>query len=275
VVVARDITYHKVRRDPSPSRHRLDVYRPRGKGPFPVLLFLHGGAWVCMSKDDVLGVLGYGTVARCLAERGLVVVLPNYRLSPGVKHPEHIKDVARAFAWTVGNVKKYGGDPGRVFVGGHSAGGHLAALLATDETYLKAVGRSRKDVRGVVGVSGVYRVDLDLELSVADPWGYVRLRGRVRPLVLAFGNDPKVAQRASPLTHVGRGLPPFLLINAGLDYPPLKRMTREFAAALKKNGCDVRLRVVPWRTHETLMFDIPRTTAERRTVEAIVEFVRR
>src|SRR5262249_5492622 len=233
---ARNITYYAPAKDPDPYRHRLDVYRPRGKGPFPVLVFVHGGAWMMMSKDDVLGVLGYGTVARCLAERGLVVVLPNYRLSPGVKHPEHIKDVARAFAWTLENVKKYGGDPGRVFVGGHSAGGHLAALLATDEAYLKEVGRSRKDVRGVVGVSGVYRVDLDLKLSVADPWGYVRLRGRVRPLALAFGNDPKVAHRASPMTHVGRGLPPFLLINAGLDYPPLKRMAGEFAAALKKSG---------------------------------------
>jgi len=115
----RDITYHEVRGDPDRYRHRLDVYRPRGKGRCPVLFFVHGGGWVAMSKDDVFGLYGYGTIARDLARRGLVVVLPNYRLSPGVRHPEHIKDVARAFAWTCRNVRKYGGDPDQIFVGGH------------------------------------------------------------------------------------------------------------------------------------------------------------
>ena len=98
-----------------------------------MLLFLHGGGWVIGGKDDYFGLYGYGTIARCLAERGLVVVLPNYRLSPGVRHPEHIKDVARAFAWTVKNIESYAGRPDQIIVSGHSAGGHLAALLATDD----------------------------------------------------------------------------------------------------------------------------------------------
>src|SRR5262245_30867984 len=108
VRVARDIVYYKVRKDPDASRHKLDVYRPAGKGPYPVLLFLHGGAWVAGSKDDVFGCYGYGTVARCLAEQGLVVVLPNYRLSPRVRYPEHVKDVARAFAWAYRRCEDYG-----------------------------------------------------------------------------------------------------------------------------------------------------------------------
>jgi acetyl esterase/lipase len=276
VKVARDILYYKVAGDPDPYRHKLDVYSPRGKGPFPVLVFLHGGTWMSMSKDDVLGLLGYGTVARCLARRGLVVVVPNYRLSPKVKHPAHVRDAARAFAWTCKNIGKYGGDPGRVFVGGHSAGGHLAALLATDATYLKQVGRRVEDVRGVIGVSGVYRVDdLELDLSTSALSGTVQAKVKVRPLALVFGDDPKKAWQASPLAHVRPGLPPFLLLNGGLDYPPLLRMTREFAAALKKNGCSVEVKRLSWRTHETLMFDIPNLTADRVTVDRIVDFVER
>ena len=276
VRVFRDITYYEVRDDPDAARHRLDVYRPEGKGPYPVLLLLHGGGWVAGGKDDVFGMYGYGTIARCLAERGLVVVLPNYRLSPGVRHPEHVKDVARAFAWAYGHCKDYRGDPRQLFVSGHSAGGHLAALLAADETYLKEVGRSAKDIRGVIGISGVYRVDdIDLKLSLSSPRKGVQLKLDVRPSALVFGDDPKVLQQASPLTHVRPGLPPFLILNAGFDYPPMRKMAKEFAAALEKNGCDVRAIELPWRTHETVLFDIRRLSAERATLEAITEFIDR
>lgn len=275
VRVVRNITYYDLRNDPDAERHRLDVYRPKGKGPYPVLLFLHGGGWMLMSKDDVWGLYGYGTIARCLAERGLVVVLPNYRLSPGVRHPEHVKDVSRAFAWTFRNIREHGGDPGQLFVGGHSAGGHLAALLATDATYLKQVGRTAKDIRGVIGVSGVYRVDeFDLNVLVADPTGGLRLNVSVKPLTLVFGNDPETVKQASPLTHVRPGLPPVLLLTGGWDYPPMRRMAKDFAAALKKNDCDVRETTIPWRTHETLLFDIARLAADRAAIDAIADFIK-
>jgi len=276
VQLSCDITYYDVHNDPDAERHRLDVYRPKGQGPYPVLFFLHGGAWVTGSKDDVFGLYGYGTIARCLAERGLVVVLPNYRLSPGVRHPEHIKDVARAFAWACNNAQKYGGDTKQIFVGGHSAGGHLAALLATDDTYLGNVGRSRKDIRGVIGMSGVYRVDdLDLKLSLADPLGYLKGDLDVRPFAVVFGSDPEVAKQASPLTHVGPGLPPFLILSAGLDLPRLKPMAREFAAALKKSGCEVRFTQLPCRTHVTSLFDIPHFSVEPVAADAILDFIDR
>jgi acetyl esterase/lipase len=149
----RNITYHEVPHDPNRDRHQLDVFRPKGQTGQPVLFFVHGGGWMISGKDDVFGIYGYGTIAYCLAQRGLVVVSPNYRLSPGVKHPEHIKDVARAFAWTCQNIGKYGGDRKQIFVVGHSAGGHLVSLLATDPTYLKGEGRSPKDIQGVIAIS--------------------------------------------------------------------------------------------------------------------------
>ena len=95
----------------------------------------------------------------------------------------------------------------------------------------------------------------------------------VRPLAVAFGTDREVAKQASPLTHVQAGLPPFLLLNGGLDYAPLPRMTKEFTAALKKNGCEVQEKEIPWRTHETLLFDVAHLTADRATTQAIQEFI--
>jgi arylformamidase len=272
----RDITYFEVENDPDAYRHQLDVYRPAGKGPYPVLVFLHGGAWMLASKDDICGIYGYATIGRCLAERGLVVVVPNYRLSPAVRHPEHIKDAARAFAWTRKNIAKHGGDAQKIFVGGHSAGGHLAALLATDETYLKQVGHAAKDIRGVIGVSGVYRVDeFDLDLLFADPAGNLRGKLNVRPLALVFGSDSRVVKQASPLTHVRRGLPPFLLLYGGWDYPPMRRMARDFAAALEEKECDVTVKPLPWRTHETIVFDILRLTADGGMTDTVVDFIDR
>jgi acetyl esterase/lipase len=274
VVVSRDILYHQAAGDPDAKRHRLDVFRPEGKEGCPVLFFVHGGAWVTGWKDDVFGVYGYGTIAESLARRGIVVVLPNYRLSPAVRHPEHVKDVARAFAWTCDNVRKYGGDPGRIFVGGHSAGGHLVSLLVTDDSYLKAEGRDAKTIRGVVSVSGVYCLnDLALEMTFGKPEKGLAVSLRASPLYPVFGADSRALRQASPVTHVRPGLPPFLLINAGLDYFPLRSMTREFAAALKEKGCDVRTKEVPWRTHETVLFDIPHLDSDATTRGAILDFI--
>jgi acetyl esterase/lipase len=269
-----DITYYDVANDPDADRHKLDVYRPKGKGPYPVLFFIHGGAWVMSSKDDVFGLFGYGSIARCMAERGLVVIVPNYRLSPKVRHPGHIKDVARAFRWAFEHCKEYDGDPQQLFVGGHSAGGHLAALLAMDETYLKEVGRAANEIRGVIGISGVYRVDaFDLQLSWLSEVMQVNLA--LRPSSVVFGDDPEVVRKASPLNHVRPGLPPFLVITGGCDDPPLQRMAKDLTAALRKNKCEFDEQEIPWRTHETLLFDIPRFEADRVTLDTMMQFIDR
>ena len=276
VKVHRDLTYWDVRRDPDRDRHQLDVYRPKGQTNCPVLCFVHGGAWTIGCKDEVLGIYGYGTIGRCLAERGLVVVMPNHRLSPGVKHPKHIEDVAHAFAWTCKNISDYGGDPERIYVAGHSSGGHLVSLLATDPTYLKGVGRSQKDIRGVIAISGVYRLeDLDFKQLLPARCKCPELRDKVNPIATVFGNDPDVWKQASPIYHVGPGLPPFLLLSAGLDYPPLCRMTKDFAAALKDKDCDVQTATINWRTHETMVFDIAHLTAEPKLIDAVVGFIER
>jgi acetyl esterase/lipase len=251
-------------------RHKLDLFVPEGKKDFPVVVLVHGGAWMYGDKSSA-GL--YSNVGRFLAEHGVGAVLPNYRLSPWVKHPEHVKDVARAFAWARAHVAKYGGDPDRMFIAGHSAGGHLAALLATDDKYLKAEGLSRKAVRGAIAVSGVYRIPDKLALDLPALGGApgMRLDLGFNPFDLVFGKDPKVRKDAAPLSHVGPGLPSFLIVYAENDLPLMADMAKEFAKALKDNKCDVELMMAKDRHHSDAMFDA--TSTDDPVGKAMLDFV--
>ena len=217
------------------TKHRLDLYVPKDCEDFPVLFFVHGGAWRHGDKSSFLGF--YGLLASSWARHGIGVVVPNYRLSPGVSHPEHIKDVARAFAWTHRNISKYGGRADEVFVSGHSAGGHLVALLATDESYLKAQGLTLKAIRGAIPLSGVYRIAAGSHMYDA-----------------MFGEDRQVRGQASPICHACSEAPPFLIIYADQDLVMCnKNCAEDFCAALHEHKANAKSLEVPDRNHVTLL----------------------
>jgi acetyl esterase/lipase len=277
-----------------PHRHRLDLFLPRGVKDFPVVVLVHGGVWL-IGDNRCCGL--YSSVGEFLASRGIGAVLPNYRLSPGVKHPEHIKDVARAFAWTRNHISEYGGRPDQLFVAGHSAGGHLVALLATDERYLKAEGLSVQDVKGVIGISGVYRIppgNVDFRLGGATPVSFrldelapLRKANDPGPLLAggsgiplsvnvfgpAFGDDPAVRRDASPINHVRPGLPPFLIITASHDLPTINTQADELHEALRAQACEAQRLRASDRNHQSIMFMAVEETDP--VGHAIVEFVQR
>ena len=257
-----------------PWRHRLDLYLPKGVKDFPVVVFVHGGAWM-IGDNRCCGL--YSSIGEPFASHGIAAVLPNYRLSPGARHPDHIRDVARAFAWTHAHIGDYGGRTDQLFVAGHSSGGHLVALLATDERYLKAVGRSTADIQGVIAVSGVYHIpagQVDVQLGGTDPLSFrfdqvapFRVDSGVGPTAFAsgiplhvnvygpvFGSDPETREDASPFNHLRRGLPPFLLLRAECDLPTLPEMAEEFHEALRRHGCDAQLLRADGRNHNSIMF---------------------
>ncbi len=209
--------------DADPERHRLDLYLPKGKKGFPVLFWAHGGGWKNGKKDD------FQFLGETLAEQGVAVVVVNYRLFPKVKFPTNVEDVAQAFVWTYRNIRKYGGRPDQLFVGGHSAGGHLVSLLATDASYLKAQGLDLNQIKGVVSISGLYSIP----------------RGRF-PL---FEDSEEGAKKASPLRQVKEKLPPFLLLYADNDFPRFGEMAEDFAKALRDARCEVTCLKIMNRTH--------------------------
>ncbi len=282
-----------VRYAPGSDRHTLDVFAPEGAKGAPVVVFAHGGTWMGGDKD--FGGL-YRGVGRFLARHGMVAVLVNYRLWPAVCHPEPVKDLARAFAWTRHHASEYGGNPDCIFLSGHSAGGHLAALLATDDTYLKdpllgLTDADRAALRGVMVFSGVYRIPSPDEFAgLADGvlQGLLARQGlgeklpssttalllkaghQLNPFRLVFGDDREVCRLASPLAHVRPGLPPFLILYAEAELPLLADMARDFAHALRRQGVTVELDEVPGRSHNDIVFHLDEDDAAARAILAFV-----
>jgi acetyl esterase/lipase len=221
---------YRTDKDADKERHVLDVYAPKGKKNFPVVLFVHGGSWKSGNKNL------YAALGGSLASDGIGCVICNYRLSPAVQHPAHVEDVAKAFAWTCDNIAKYGGNKEQLFLCGHSAGGHLVSLLATDPQYLKAEKHSPGEVKGVASLSGIYEIATDVKVF-NDP----------------FGTDQKVCKAASPLTHVVGKHPPFFLAYADNDFPKLDKTAENMCAALKKVESPAELIKCKDRNHYTII----------------------
>jgi acetyl esterase/lipase len=160
--------------------------------------------------------------------------------------------VAKGFAWTVANIGKYGGDRGAIFVSGHSAGGHLAALLATDD-YLKAEKLSLSNIKGVIPVSGVF---------VVSP----RMKN-------VFGEDAEVCKKASPQNHAREGLPPFLILYGDGERDRLGKQAEAFAPALKEHKVEAAVVVGKDRNHGTIMMKM--AAEDDPATQAVLEFIAR
>ena len=202
------------------TKSKLDLYLPKGKTGFPILMFVHGGSWRTGDRSI------YFPLGNYFAERGFAVAIPSYRLMPQNPHPAQIEDVAAAFAWVYRHGGEFGGDQSRIYLMGHSAGGDLVSLLATDRRYLEKQGIPASAIRSVISLSGVYDV-------------------RNTP---AFAFDGDKAE-ASPLEFIRAGSPPFLITYCQWDYLGLPKQARDFAAALKKSFDAAEILYIPGETH--------------------------
>jgi len=222
----RDLSYV----DDGERRHRLDLYRPRVPVTgAPVLLQIHGGAWMIGSKEQQGLPLMYQ-----LAQHGWICVAINYRLSPRATWPEHLLDCKRALAWVKQHIAEYGGDPDRVVVTGGSAGGHLSAM----------VGLTANDPRFQPGFEAVDTsvrafVPLYAPFDFTDREG---LRGRRDPLRRALERHIVKRRReeefaifdlASPMSHVRGGVPPCLVVHGALDTLVPVAEARHFVGLLR------------------------------------------
>ena len=176
------------------SRHRLDICRPVGAAAAPVVVFFYGGAWRSGNKKL------YRYVAKALARRGYVAVVPDYRIYPEVRYPEFLEDGAQVVRWVKDNVADFGGDPDKVFLKGHSAGAHIAAMLSLDARWLHKVGLNPgRDIAGLIGLAG--------------PYDYMPLRDETLKVIFGGADRPDT----QPIFHVAPGAPPALLITGGRD----------------------------------------------------------
>jgi arylformamidase len=248
--VARGIAYvDEPERDPA-GFHTLDITAPAEGADLPVLVFIHGGGWTrnpARPADQGRG----GPYNAGFARTGIVFVSISYRLAPDVRHPALIEDCARAFVWIRRHIAAFGGSPERIFLTGHSAGAHLAALLALNPRFLAAVGETPSAIRGCIPISGNYWI-------AAETKG-----GRV------FGTDPAVLRDASPGVHAGPWAPPFLVV-CGDHYPwepslvlPSTRLVERLRAA----GVAADFHQIADRDHETIL---TRLTSPRDPTTALI-----
>ena len=235
-----------------PLKNSLDIYLPKDAKDFPIVFFVHGGGWTIGDKWP------YFTLGHLLAKNGIGAVIVNYRLSPAVKHPTHVKDVAKALDWTFRNAEKFGARPDRIFLAGHSAGAHLISLLATDESYLKEYERSPKDIRGVIGISGVYTFEgewLDKDMLRGWDWPGRRWRSGIAWVLtqMVLGSDAQMLTDASPIHHTTGKEPPFLLAYGADDLAGCEKMAREFSKRLREKKVEAKILRIPKRSHASII----------------------
>lgn len=193
-------------------RQALDVYVPKAEGTDrPVVVFVYGGSWSSGTRD------GYQFVGRALAAQGFVVVIPDYRLVPQVRFPGFVEDGAAAVRWAQANAGRFGGDGSRIVLMGHSAGAHIAALVATDARYLERAGGSLADLDGAIGYSGVYDF-----LPLTDD-----------TLKATFGGEQRLWDASQPVNFVDGDEPPFFLVHGRNDRIVWPRNSESLARALR------------------------------------------
>lgn len=263
---AQDIKRNIPYAEPAHERQVLDVYSPHNAKNLPVVFWIHGGGWQTGDKSSVQ------VKPQFFTDKGYVFVSTNYRLLPSVDMKTIVQDIAKSIRWVHDHIAEHGGDPNRLLIMGHSAGAQLAALLCTDDRYLKAEGLSLAIIKGCVPVDGdTYDVPAIIETG--------ETRRRVHGLPPAkfghrekFGNDPEKHRDFSAITHVAKdkGIPPFFLLYVA-DHPDTSAQAQRLANALKDAGVPVTLFGGKETTHNKINADLG--LPDDPATKALLEFL--
>jgi acetyl esterase/lipase len=208
-------------------RQKLDIWAPKAKTTqkLPVLVFLYGGGWHWGERGE------YGFAGRAFASKGFIVVVPDYRLYPAVRFPAFIEDSAAAIKWVQTNISRFGGDPDRIAVAGHSAGAYNSLMVALDPQWL-----GDKPVKAVISLSGP-----------ADFFPFTS-----ESSVNAMGNAPDPLQ-TQPVTFVRRDAPPILLMHGTADTVVRVRNSISLEAKQKASGGKISLRTLDGASHNDVV----------------------
>ena len=234
------------------KRDRLDIYRPRNaNGVLPVIVFWHGGGWTDGKKGF------YRFVGATLAQLGYVVVLPNYRVYPEVRFPSFLDDAARSVAWVEQHAAEYGGDPHRIVLMGHSAGAHMAAMLAINHSYLAQAGVDLHDIIGLIGLSGPYALAPNTDV------------------LNTIFSAPYTTHDWQVIPYANSEVPPVLLIHGGADNLVWPSNSEDLARALRSRGVSVEVRIYPGKGHGDTVAGLSSLARGRApTLQDIAQFLK-
>lgn len=231
---------------------KLEMFVPQGaKGPLPVLVFVHGGGWSSGDPHD------YRFIARTLCAQGYAVVLAGYRLYPQAKFPAMLQDGAAALRWVQDNVAKFGGDPARMALMGHSAGAYNVVMLSLDPRWLQAVGLDTGVIRGTV--------------SLAGPFDFLPFD--TPATIHSFGDapDPSLTQ---PVNFARKDAPPLLLVTGDSDTRVKPRNSAALARRLTEAGVPTEPVLLDGVSHEGIIMMFARPfSRDARAVDAVLPFL--
>jgi arylformamidase len=252
--------------EPASPLHTLHVYASPSAKNAPVVFWIHGGGWQGGDKSDV------AEKPRFFVEKGFVFASVNYRLLPKVEMIDIFHDVAKSFRWVHDHIAEYGGDAKHVLVGGHSAGAQLAALICTDDRYLKSEGIDFTDLIGCVPVDGdTYDVPAIIETGETRR----RVHGQPQPQFghrEKFGNTPEKHRDYSAVTHVaaGKNIPPFLILHVA-DHPDTSAQAFRLGSVLKAAGVKATVFGAKETNHSKLNDDLG--VPDDPATKVVLEFV--
>ncbi len=265
--VKRDIPYTKN----ADKLQTLDVYSPSEAKGLPVVFWIHGGGWQGGDKSEM------HDKPKVFNGKGFILVSTNYRLLPKVDMATLTRDVTKSIRWVHDHIAEHGGDPKRLLIMGHSAGAQLAALICTDERYLKEEGLSFAIIKGCVPVDGdTYDIPAMIETAETR----LRVHGLALPKFghrIKFGNDPEKHKAFSAVTHVAKdkGIPPFLVLYVA-GHPDVTAQALRLGNVLKAADVPVTVFGAKETTHNKINADLgksddPATVALFAFVEKVLK----
>ena len=228
-----DITYTDSNAD-LPIK-KLDIYAPKNADNLPVMVFFYGGSWKSGAKKT------YHFLGNRLARRDVIMVIANYPLSPEYQVPTMQASALQAVNWTKDKIKEYGGDPDRIFVSGHSAGGHLASLIAVKEGELEPSENEKKLAGSIL-----------IDAAGLDMYSYLQetSTGEGKKYLNAFTDDPAIWKTYSAKYYLSDSLAPMLILEGERTYPSIRSSRERFMKRVEEEGIeDVTLKIYPKKKH--------------------------
>lgn len=255
VLIKKDIPY---RENSTTVRNLLDVYYPENTEEVKdVLVFIHGGSWSSGKKEI------YWWLGKNMARRNVVSVIINYSLSPESQYEKIATDCAMAIKWVRDSIARFGGRSDRIFVMGHSAGGHLAALINTDPRFFASAGIPNP-ISGIILNDG-FGMDMYEYLTVAEP------DKRTEEFLNAFSRDQEKWKAGSPMYYLENVSNPILIFVGERTYPAIKLQSKRLYDELHKANKPIEMKYIERKRHKGMIIQM--ISKKNQTYDLILEFM--